>query len=339
MTLTSPEDGLETPTPSVEVSGTTDGQAAYLNVDGETTRAAADRRRLQRHGAARRWGAHASRSRSSAPTAAPASCERTVISTNLGEAVGAVERPGRGRQRPGQLRLPDQQRLQRRRVRRDPSSGSTSDGDTVNFAVTLDGEVTNPWGGNQMSVQRFDLYLRARRAPERGGAGAVRAPTPTSRRRTTSWSPPTASPGSACATPPVTPSARRTLTAIPERTRSWSSVPGDALRRDRPRGESGYALTMMSHAGDDEGAGGVRPVYDAGLLGLHRRHGHVVDPRVPLRRRARASGPETTPRRTPTPPTRTCSTSWCPTGSSQAEVLDWTAGSPVVLPYVTLDQP
>ena len=40
----------------------------------------------------------------------------------------------------------------------------------MNIAVTLDGATTNPWGGNQMSVQRFDLYLRSG-----GGTGAVPA--------------------------------------------------------------------------------------------------------------------------------------------------------------------
>ncbi len=186
---------------------------------------------------------------------------RTVVSTNLGVEVGTVADPAGDDNGPGSYLY--------------PTNGAFSDGafdvrglgvyedsEHVNLAVTLDGDVTNPWGGNQMSVQRFDIYLR----PEGpSGWAAVPARTGTNADLAAPYAfviTADGFSGMAVRDASGTEVGPATLTAHPREQavrrvacRARSSPASTSPRR-------GYALTMMSHASDDEGAGGIRPVYD-----------------------------------------------------------------------------
>jgi hypothetical protein len=97
-----------------------------------------------------------------------------------------------------------------------------------------------------------------------------------------------------------------------------------------------YAVLMMSHAGDGEGSGHVRPVYDRdywestagtdmGWIHDHRFGGGAGE-------WTGSNDARDTDTRDPN-----VIDLLVPAGSSQAQVLDWTASAPVTLPYVSLD--
>ena len=113
------------------------------------------------------------------------------------------------------------------------------------------------------------------------------------------------------------------LTAIPGTQQYVVSVPKEALG-GIDLASAGYALTMMSHAGDDEGAGGIRPVYDLAYwestAGTDKTWIHEY-------RFGGGAGEWTD------------TNAARDTDTSDANVLDYRTASPVVLPYVALAQP
>ena len=110
-----------------------------------------------------------------------ATVQRTVTSTNFGTALGTVADPVGDDTGPGDYVYPADDAF-------NPGAydvtafGVYDDGRSYNFVTTIAGELLNPWGGNQIAVQRLNVYIG-------GGAGAARcrrcpARTRTSRRRT-----------------------------------------------------------------------------------------------------------------------------------------------------------
>ncbi len=98
-----------------------------------------------------------------------------------------------------------------------------------------------------------------------------------------------------------------------------------------------YVVTSMSHAADDEGAGGIRPVYsldywestagtDMSWIHEYRFGGGAGE---------WTGGNAAKDTDTSDPNVLDV---FVPVGSDQSEVLDWTVGSPVDLPYVDLTQ-
>ena len=95
---------------------------------------------------------------------------------------------------------------------------------------------------------------------------------------------------------------------------------------------------MMSHAGDDEGAGGIRPVYD---LAYWESTAGTDMSWIHEYRFGGGAGEWTganAARDTDTSDPNVLDI-LVPDGSSQADVLDSGPPSPVVLPYVALAQP
>jgi hypothetical protein len=100
-------------------------------------------------------------------------------------------------------------------------------------------------------------------------------------------------------------------------------------------GSATYAVVMVSHAGDDEGAGGVRPVYSKAYwdstvgTGMSWIHDY---------RFGGGSGEWTgdnAAKDTDTSDPNVLDI-LVPSGASQSTVLDYTAGSPVTIPYVPI---
>jgi hypothetical protein len=208
------------------------------------------------------------------------------------------------------------------------------DAGNVNLAVTIGGEITNPWGGNQMSVQRFDIYLRASGSTD---VGAVAARPGTNAELAAPYDLVVTADGfSGTAVRDATGAmvAGAQLTAIPASRQLVVSVPQEAFG-DLDPATAGYVVTMMSHASDDEGAGGIRPVYD---LGYWQSTAGTDMSWIQEYRFGGGAGEWTgddAAKDTVTADPNVLDIA-VPDGASQSEVLDWRADSPVVLPYVDL---
>ena len=207
--------------------------------------------------------------------------------------------------------------------------------DTVNLALTIDGALTNPWGGDQISVQRFDVYVRPGGAtssgevPARPGTNAAVA-APYSFVVTADGFT-----GSAIRSADGTVVAPAELTAIPDQQLLVVSVPAGAFA-GLNLGSSRYVVTSMSHADEGgEGVGGIRPVYDLDhwQSSVGTDHSFVHDFR--FGGGAGESTGDTAEKDTDTSDPNVLDV-FVPVGSEQSEVLDWTSGSPVDLPYVDL---
>ena len=137
--------------------------------------------------------------------------------------------------------------------------GVYDDGRSYNFVTTIAGELRNPWGGNQIAIQRINVYIKTAPATgavagaagdEREPRGAVRVRADRGRLQRPRR----------CATRAARTVGSATLLALPSTRQIVASVPKTAF----PGGLAGarYAVTMMSHGGDGEGTGHIRPVYD-----------------------------------------------------------------------------
>ena len=128
-----------------------------------------------------------------------------------------------------------------------------------------------------------------------------------------------------------------TITAIPDTHQYVVTVPKDELG-GVDLATAGYALTMMSHAGDDEGAGGIRPVYD---LAYWQSTAGTDMSWIHDYRFGGGAGEWTgdnAAKDTDSSDPNVLDV-LVPDGSTQAGVLDYHAQSPVVLPYVGLTRP
>jgi hypothetical protein len=126
-----------------------------------------------------------------------------------------------------------------------------------------------------------------------------------------------------------------TLLALPATRQIIVSVPKSALG-SIDLATASYAVVMASHAGDGEGTGHVRPVYDlaywqstvgTGMSWIHDYRfgggaGEWTD----------ANDARDTDTRDPN-----VIDLLVPSGQPQSSVLDWQAGAPVTLPYVALE--
>jgi hypothetical protein len=157
--LTSPAAERTTPSDSVEVAGRTTGSRAYVDVGGRTHVLALDADGHFSEQVPLALGRNAVTLAALGPDGGTALAQRTVTSTNLGTPIGAVSDPAGDDRGPGNDGHPtetpfvpgafDLTRL-----------GVYQADDTVNLAVAIDGALTNPWGGDQISAQRFDVYVR-----------------------------------------------------------------------------------------------------------------------------------------------------------------------------------
>jgi glucan 1,4-alpha-glucosidase len=330
LTVTSPADGATTDQATVIVSGTTDAATLYVNSAGQTKQVAVT-------GGSFTTSAPLSLGRNTITVVAVGAdggtsvVQRSVTSTNFGTPVGAVDDPAGDDNGPGTYVYPaagefnagafDLTRF-----------GVYDDGLNVNFVVTLAGEVRNPWGGNQISVQRLNVYVRGGT-----GTGAVPALPGTNARLAAPYDLVVTGDGfndlgvRDAAGNPVGAAA---LLALPATKQIVVSVPKPVLASTN-LSTAQYGVVMMSHAGDGEGTGHVRPVYDLAYwqstagTGMSWIHDY---------RLGGGAGVWTNDNDAKDTDTRDPNVVdvIVPTGTSQGQVLDWTTASPVTLPYVSL---
>lgn len=334
LTVTSPADGLQTDAATTTVAGSTDAQTVYVHVGSQTLPASVGPDGSFALDVPLVLGRNPISVVAVGADGSTTLQRRTVISTNLGTPVGAITDPAGDDNGPGSYTYPasgdfvpgafDLTRL-----------GVYRDGDQVNLALTIAGDLTNPWGGNQISTQRFDVYV----SDSAGSAGAAAPALPGTNADLAApysfvitadgWSA-----GIKDASGASVGSVR--LQAVPEAHQLIITVPASALA-GVDLATAGYAVAAMSHADEagGEGLGGIRPVYDgaywASTAGTDMSWIHDY-------RFGGGAGQWTgdnAAKDTDTSDPNVLDI-LTPAGAAQSAVLDWRAGSPVVLPYVGL---
>jgi len=134
-----------------------------------------------------------------------------------------------------------------------------TDGDNAVFVTTIAGDVFNPWGGDQISLQRINLYLG-------NGDGATAPALPGTNLNTeTPWDVVVVQDGrfdsAGVYAPDGTKIADVQLRAIPETRQIAAIVPRSALG-SLDLTTARYGVAMFGNAEPSEGIGFVRPVYD-----------------------------------------------------------------------------
>nr|BDT61642.1 dextran alpha-1,2-debranching enzyme [Microbacterium dextranolyticum] len=144
------------------------------------------------------------------------------------------------------------------------------DGDTLRYVTTVSGEITNPWGGNGMSVQLLHTYLRLPSndsAPAR--SGAVPALPGTNADLESPWDLVLVGNGRATGSGPGTGLydasgalvAPVELSVTPRRHQIVLSFPESALKGADPV-KVGYVAAMLVNAESNEGLSNIRPALD-----------------------------------------------------------------------------
>jgi hypothetical protein len=327
LTVTAPADGATTGQAAVTVTGTTNARDVYVNAGGQTQRVAGGSFSVS---VPLSLGVNQITVVAVAANGGTAMVQRTVTSTNFGTRVGTASDPAGDDNGPGTYVYPADGAF-------NPGAydvtgfGVYDDGRSYNFVTTIAGEVRNPWGGNQIAVQRINVYVKTG-----SSTGGVPALPGTNANLEAPYDYVLTADGFndlglrdasgntvAAATLLALPSTRQIVASVPK-----TAIPGlgTATR---------YVVAMLSHGGDGEGTGHIRPVYDlaywqstagTGMSWIHdfRLGGgagewtgdgdaHDTDTRDP-----------------------NVVDTLVPAGASQAQVLDWRAAAPVVLRYVTL---
>lgn len=202
-------------------------------------------------------------------------------------------------------------------------------GDHYAFVSTIAGDVTNPWGGQAISHQRVNIYLG------RGEGGATPGLPGTNINLEHAWDSVIVTDGRFDGAGVYSPDGTRTsavsLMAVPEAHQIVTHVPKTALGGLDPAAAR-MSVTMFGNAEAGEGIGNVRPVYDGAYWEAgdpswikEWRFGGgagVFDGGLPAR---------DTDTRDPN-----ALDVLVGEGQTQSAVLDWRAGSPVVVPMLGL---
>jgi hypothetical protein len=203
-----------------------------------------------------------------------------------------------------------------------------ADGDEVVFVTGIAGEITNPWGGDQISHQRVNVYLG-------DGTGAAQPALPgTNLDTASSWKAVVVADGRYDSKGVFAPDGRRLgdvrLVAIPETRQIAAVVDRSALAGLDPATAS-YGVAMFGNAEQGEGVGFIRPVYDKGYW-------DAADPWwVKEYRFGGGAGVwEDSPDHDTDTRDPNALDILVGVGQDQHTVMDWQAGSPVRLPMVQL---
>jgi len=254
-----------------------------------------------------------------------------VTSTNFGARIGTIDDPTGDDNGPGTYVYPGDGAFNAGAF--DITRfGVYDDGRSYNFVTTIAGDVRNPWGGNQISVQRMNFYVRTGT-----GTGAVPALVGTNARLSAPYD--FVVTGEGFVTPSVQDAAGNTLAsgsllALPSTKQIVVSIPKSAFGTANLASAS-YAVDMMSRADSGEGVGNIRPVYSlaywqstagTGMSWIHDYRfgggaGEWTD----------SNAAKDTDTRDPN-----VLDILTPAGVSQASALAWSAGTPATLPYVPL---
>jgi glucan 1,4-alpha-glucosidase len=257
--------------------------------------------------------------------------QRSVTSVDFGTPIGSIADPVGDDTGPGSYVYPTNSAFTDGAF--DLTALSVYDaGDAVNVVVTIDGEIGNPWGGAQLSVQRVDVYLSA---PGEGEPVEARLGTNARLERpfdavvtASGFTTPALrdSDGAVLATVP--------LLVLPETGQLALSVPRSALG-DLDPATAGYQVAMMSHADENEGRGGIRPVYSREYWDASAGTSMSWITEYRFGGGAGEYTDENAARDTDSADANVLDI-LVPGGSTQSDVLDWRRASPVTLPYVGL---
>lgn len=323
LTVTAPVDGSTTGAATATVSGTTNAPDVYVNAGGTTTRIAGGTFSTT---VPLGLGVNQITVVAVAANGGTATVQRTVTSTNFGTALGTATDPADDDNGPGEYVYPADGAF-------NPGAyditgfGVYDDGRSYNFVTTIAGELRNPWGGNQIAIQRINVYKAG------SGTGATPALPGTNANLEAPYDWVLTADGfndlgvrdASGAT-----IAGATLLALPSTRQIVASVPKADLG---PLTGARYAVVMASHGGDGEGTGHIRPVYSLAYwqstegTGMDWIHGF---------RLGGGAGEWTDANEARDTDTRDPNVVdiLVPAGGSQADILDWRAAAPVTLRYV-----
>jgi glucan 1,4-alpha-glucosidase len=205
------------------------------------------------------------------------------------------------------------------------------DGDQVRFVTRVAGAINNPWGGNGMSVQRVNILLRDPSQPTGASPGLPGTNTATAG----AWSRAVVADGRYPDQPlslgvydaSTAKVSTAELRVVPATHDIVVTAPASAFG---DLAAAGYQVAIYSNAEPGEGIGLVRPVYSK----AHWDNGFPWTKEYRFGGGAGEQSFDLPSRDTDTSDPNTIDVI---TGDAdQATVLDWTASSPVVLPFVSL---
>ena len=331
LTVTEPVAGAVTPEPTVTVAGSTDAASVWVAAGGHAVEASVIGGAFAAEVPVV-LGANTITVVAVGADGGTTAVQVPVTSTNFGTAVGTVDDPSGDDNGPGDYVYPTNGVF-------NPGAfdltqlGVYDDGVSINFVTTLAGEIGNPWGGNQMSVQRVDIYVSTDAA---GAAVAARPGTNANLAHPYAF----VVGGSGFIQPTVRDGtdavlANATLLVLPATHQIAMSVPKAVFDGVDLAGAT-YQVALMSHADPNgEGTGGIRPVYDFDFWNTSPDIGMGWIKEYRFGGGAGVWTDQNAARDTDTRDPNTIDV-LVPDGATQSTVLDWRAGSPVVLPYVPL---
>ena len=209
------------------------------------------------------------------------------------------------------------------------------DGDSIRMVTGVQGAINNPWGGNGMSTQRLNIYLKDPSAATTSTSllpgTNMNAAGPWSRAIVVDGRHETSTYGEGVYAADLSRVGDATLQVLPTTRQIVVTIPGSVFT-GIDVGTAGYQVSMFSDADDGEGIGNVRPVYSAecwagtgcpSFVGGYRFGGGagIWDPSLPSVDTVTAD-PNAVDIISGTTP--------------QSSALDWTVAAPVVVPYVQI---
>ncbi len=206
------------------------------------------------------------------------------------------------------------------------------DGGDVRLVTTIQGAINNPWGGNGMSTQRLNVYVK-------GGADTTSTPLlpGTNMNAAGAWSRAivadgrheTSTYGEGVYGPDLAKVGAAELQVLPTTRQIVVTMPAAALG-GVDLATAGYQVSIFSDADDTEGIGNIRPVYSLDCWNANGCPTFIK----PFRFGGGAGvwNPDL-----PTVDSNTSDPNAIDVMSgsaAQSKVLDWTRAAPVVVPYV-----
>ncbi|MET0684066.1 MAG: PKD domain-containing protein [Solirubrobacteraceae bacterium] len=329
LSVTAPADGTVVDGSSVTVTGTTDGERVELQVGAtvvEVTPAANGSFSGQ---VSLALGANQVNVTAFNADDVPTSVSRSVVSRGFGARIGGLTDPEGDDDGPGTYVYPTDAVFVDGAF--DLAAMDVYDaGDQVRFVTTLHGDVTNPFGGNQLSLQRVNIYVGG------GDGAAVPALPGTNMNAASPWDAVIVQDGRfdswGVFGADGTRRAPGTLLAIPQTDEIVLTVPKSALG-GLDLASARYGVAMFGNAEGGEGIGFVRPVYDFDYW-------NTPPGDKPWIKQWRFGGGAGEWVDTPAKDTDTRDPNALDVivgeGQNQAEVLDWETASPTAVPMLAL---
>jgi hypothetical protein len=260
LVVTSPADLEVAAGTTVRLSGTTSGRRLYVDVNGRNQAVELTRVR----GGQRTFDVTLSvpdiRNQLVIVAVGPGGGTNTLVRTVLayGDRIGGLTDPAGDDNGPGTYRYPTNPVYQPG-IFDLTSFGVYDRGTDLAFVTSIQGTITNPFGGNHISHQRIQVYLGD------GSVGSVAALPGTNMDTASGWSAVIVTDGrfnsAGVFAPDGTKLADVTLLTIPETRQIVTVVPRVALGGLDPATAS-YGIAMFGNAEAGEGIGLIRPVYD-----------------------------------------------------------------------------